>query len=160
MELEFRPIDRTNYNDCIELSVNENQKKFVAPNQYSLVQAAYEPNLYPLAIYKESQMIGFILYDFDEELNGWSMSRFMIGSSFQNCGFGKQALKQFLLFFKENYPDVLKLYTSAEVDNIAAIELYKRAGFIEGNIFEYEAGGIQYKEIRMMISLEIQEEAK
>lgn len=101
-------------------------------------------------------MIGFILYDFDEELNGWSMSRFMIGSSFQNCGFGKRALKQFLHFFKENYHGVLKLYTSAEVDNMVAIELYKRAGFKEGNIFEYEAGGIQYKEKRMMISLENQ----
>lgn len=157
MKIEFRPIDRTNYNECIELSVNENQKRFVAPNKFSLVQAAYESNLYPLAIYNESQMIGFVLYDFDEELNGWSMSRFMIGSSFQNCGFGKQALKQFLLFFKENYPDVLKLYTSAEVDNMAAIELYKRAGFKEGNIFEYEAGGVQYKEIRMMISLKNQE---
>ena len=157
MNIEFKQIDRTNYNECIELTLNEEQKKFVASNMFSLVQAAYESNLYPLAIYNESQMIGFILYDFDEELNGWSMSRFMIGSSFQNCGFGKQALKQFLLFFKENYPDVLKLYTSAEVDNMTAIELYKRAGFKEENIFEYEAGGIQYKEIRMMISLENQE---
>jgi len=52
---------------------------------------------------------------------------------------------------------VLKLYTSAEVDNMTAIELYKRAGFKEGNIFEYEAGGVQYKEIRMMISLKNQE---
>lgn len=157
MEIRFRPIDRANYNECIALSVSENQKRFVAPNQFSLVQAAYEPNLYPLAIYNGSQMIGFILYDFDEELDGWSMSRFMIGSPYQNCGFGKQALKQFLLFFKEKYPDVLKLYTSAEVDNITAIELYKRAGFKEGNIFEYEAGGNQYKEMRMMISLENQE---
>ncbi len=156
MKIEFRPIDRTNYNECIELSVNENQKRFVAPNQYSLVQAAYEPNLYPLAIYNDSQMIGFILYDFDEELNGWSMSRFMIGSSFQDCGYGKQALKQFLLFFKENYTEVSTLYTSAEVDNKVAIELYKKAGFKEGNIFEYEAGGNHYKEIRMMISLENQ----
>ncbi len=156
MDIKFRPIDRTNYNECIELSVDENQKRFVAPNQYSLVQAAYEPNLYPLAIYNESQMIGFILYDFDEELNGWSMSRFMIGSSFQNCGYGKQALKQFLLFFKENYHEVSTLYTSAEVDNKVAIALYKKAGFKEGNIFEYEAGGNHYKEIRLMISFENQ----
>ena len=156
MKIEFRPIDRTNYIECIELSVNENQKSYVAPNQFSLVQAAYEPNMYPLAIYNESQMIGFILYDYDEELNGWSMSRFMIGSSFQNCGFGKQALKQFLLFFREKYPDVLKLYTSVEVDNKVAIELYKSVGFKEGNRFEYVAGGVQYKEIRMILSLENQ----
>ncbi len=155
MEIEFRPIDKTNYNECIALSVDENQKRFVAPNQFSLVQAAYEPNLYPLAIYNKSQMVGFILYDFDEELNGWSMSRFMIGSSYQNFGFGKQALKQFLLFFKDKYPNVSTLYTSAEVDNVVAIALYKKAGFKEGYIFEYEAGGIQYKEIRMMLSFDM-----
>ncbi len=157
MQIEFRPIDRTNYNECIELNVSENQKRFVAPNQFSLVQAAYEPNLYPLAIYNESQMIGFILYDFDVDLNGWSMSRFMIGSSFQNCGFGKQALKQFLVYFKEKYPDVTKLYTSAEVDNKVAISLYKKAGFQEGDIFQYEVGGNQYTEIRMILSLEDKE---
>lgn len=153
MKIELRPINQGNYNECIELSVNESQKRFVAPNQYSLVQAAYEPNLYPLAIYKNRQMIGFILYDFDEEIMGWSMSRFMIGESYQNCGFGKEALKQFLIFFKENYPHILKIYTSAEIDNTKAIELYKKAGFIEGNVFEYKVGGINYREIRMVKSL-------
>lgn len=160
MEITFRPIDRSSYNACIDLKVNEDQKRFVAPNIYSLVQAAYEPNLYPLAIYDESQMIGFILYDFDEELNGWSMSRFMIGSSFQNCGYGKQALKQFLSYFKEKYPDVTKLYTSAEVDNEVAISLYKKAGFQEGEVFEYEAGGERYREIRMVLLLKDQEKAE
>ncbi|MGB4984156.1 MAG: GNAT family N-acetyltransferase [Erysipelotrichaceae bacterium] len=153
MKLKFCSIDRTNYNDCIELSVNEDQKKFVASNQYSLVQAAYEPDLYPLAIYNEDKMIGFVLYDFDEELNGWSMSRFMIDINYQNCGFGKQALDQFLNYFKMNYPDVDKIYTSAEIDNEVAISLYKKAGFKEGNVFEYDAGGNHYKEVRMILSL-------
>lgn len=152
MTIEFRSIDQSNYNECIELRVNESQEKFVAPNQYSLVQAAYEPNLYPLAIYNQSQMIGFILYDFDEEIKGWSMSRFMIADSYQNRGFGKQALTQFLNFFKESYPQVLKLYTSAEVENTKAIELYKRAGFKEGDVFEYESGGVIYTQIRLLKS--------
>lgn len=45
MNIEFRQIDRTNYNECIDLSLSEEQKKFVAPNMFSLVQAAYEPDL-------------------------------------------------------------------------------------------------------------------
>lgn len=53
MNIEFRKIDRSNYNECIELKISEDQKRFVASNMYSLVQAAYEPNLYPLGIYKE-----------------------------------------------------------------------------------------------------------
>lgn len=152
MEIEFRSIDQTNYIECIELSVSENQAGYVAPNQFSLVQAAYEANLYPLAIYNKSQMVGFILYDFDEELKGWSMSRFMIGASFQGKGFGKAALKQFLKFFTESYPTVSRLYTSAAVDNDTAIGLYKRAGFKEGDVFEYESSGVHYKEIRLMAS--------
>ncbi|MCY6356330.1 GNAT family N-acetyltransferase [Clostridium sp. ZS2-4] len=88
MNIEFKQIDRTNYNECIELSLNEEQKKFVAPNMFSLVESAYEPNLYPLGIYNDGKMVGFILYDFDVELDGWSMSRFMVDVKYQNQGFG------------------------------------------------------------------------
>ena len=84
MNIELRRIDRNNYNECIELKISEDQKRFVASNMYSLLQAAYEPNLYPLGIYKDNKMVGFILYDFDDELNGWSMSRFMIDKKYQN----------------------------------------------------------------------------
>lgn len=152
MKIEFRSIDRTNYNECIGLDVDDSQKKFVASNQFSLVQAADEPDLYPLAIYNEEQMIVF-LYDFDEELNGWSMSRFMIDTAFQNRGFGTQALTQFIAYFKKKHPNVHRLYTSAEVENAVAISLYKKAGFKEGEVFEYEAHGNRYTEKRMIISL-------
>jgi diamine N-acetyltransferase len=153
MKIEFRPIDRTSYNECIDLKVAENQKRYVASNAYSLVQAAYEPNLYPLGIYHDSVMIGFILYDYDDELQGWSMSRFMIDSSYQGRGYGTAALKVFLDYFKEQYPNERKLYTSAEVDNEVAICLYEKLGFKKGDVFEYEAGGNKYVEIRMLLSL-------
>lgn len=153
MKIELRQIDRTNYMECIELTVSEEQKMYVASNQFSLVQAAYEPNLYPLGIYSEDQMVGFILYDLDEELGGWSMSRFMIGTDFQNRGFGKQALKEFIAYFKAGHPEVKLLYTSAETDNSAAISLYTKAGFEQKEEFEYEFGGNRYREIRMILSL-------
>ena len=70
MDISFRKIDKTNYEACVLLKVAEEQKHFVASNAYSLVQAAYEDNLYPLAIYNDEEMIGFILYDYDDELNG------------------------------------------------------------------------------------------
>ena len=54
MNIEFKQIDRTNYNECIELNLSEEQKRFVAPNIFSLVQAAYEPHLYPLGIYNDN----------------------------------------------------------------------------------------------------------
>lgn len=153
MKITLRPIDRSNYNQCIRLKVRDDQKDFVAPNEYSLVQAAYEPDLYPLGIYDGNEMVGFILYDFDEEINGWSMSRFMIDESLQGRGYGKAAIKEFIRFFKEKYPNERKIYTSAEVDNHIAIYLYESIGFVKGEVFSYEFYGKAYHEVRMVLNL-------
>ena len=48
--MEFRKIDRSNYGECMELTVDDSQKDFVADNKQSLVEAAYEENLYTLGI--------------------------------------------------------------------------------------------------------------
>lgn len=152
MNIEFRAIDRSNYNQCINLKISEEQKRFVAPNILSLVQSAYEPNLYPLGVYKNDEIVGFILYDFDDELNGWSMSRFMIDEKFQNQGIGKVALNKFIEFFIEKYGHI-QLYTSAEVDNAVAIKLYESVGFEKKEAFEYEVDGVNYKEFRMIAKL-------
>ena len=95
-KIKFRDIDKSNYNECISLRVGEHQKNYVASNMYSLVQASYEDGLYPLGIFNEDEMIGFLLYDYDEELNGWSFSRFMIDIKYQNKGFGRKALEKFI----------------------------------------------------------------
>ena len=77
--MEFRKIDKSNYWDCISLQVDESQQHFVADNTRSLVEAAFEDGLYTLGVYHDEVMVGFILYDYDETIPGWSMSRFMIG---------------------------------------------------------------------------------
>lgn len=152
MNIEFKEIDRSNYNECINLKISEEQKRFVASNIFSLVQAAYEPNFYPLGIYKDNKMVGFILYDFDYDINGWSMSRFMIDESYQNQGIGKIALKKFLELFVNKYGH-LKLYTSAEVDNKVALAMYEKAGFEKKEVFEYEFEGKKHTEHRMIAQL-------
>lgn len=152
MEIELKPIDKTNYNDCIKLKLHENQQNFVAPNIVSLVQAAYEPNLFPLGVYYNNIMVGFILYDLDSELNAWSMSRFMIDINYQNKGIGTSALKIFLEFFVKKHGHI-PLYTSAEVENYIAISLYEKMGFKRKEPFEYEVDGKKYKEIRMLLQL-------
>jgi diamine N-acetyltransferase len=97
-------------------------------------------------------MVGFILYDFDEELNGWSMSRFMIDVNYQNKGIGKMALQKFLDFFIKKYGH-LQLYTSAAVDNQIAAALYEKFGFEKKEEFEYEVSGKKHKEFRMIVQL-------
>lgn len=152
MNINFREIDKSNYSTCISLKVGEHQTNYVASNAFSLVQAFYEEELYPLAIYNDDEMVGFLLYDYDEELGGWSFSRFMIDIKHQNRGIGSKALEKFLDFFHNKFPNQ-NLYTSVEIDNEIAIKLYEKYGFNKKNSFEYKVEDITYKEFRMLKEL-------
>ncbi|MDO4925331.1 MAG: GNAT family N-acetyltransferase [Turicibacter sp.] len=149
MSINFREIDKTNYNECIMLKVGDHQIHYVASNAFSLAQAAYEEELYPLGIYNYNEMVGFLLYDYDKELKGWSFSRFMIDINCQNKGYGTIALKKFLEFFHNKFPHE-SLYTSVEIDNKIAIKMYENFGFKKLNSFEYKIEEKIYREFRMI----------
>ncbi|MEW9080758.1 GNAT family N-acetyltransferase [Terrisporobacter glycolicus] len=149
MNINFREIDKSNYNTCINLKVADHQKDYVTSNAISLVQAFYEEELYPIGIYNNEEMVGFILYDYDKELEGWSFSRFMIDINHQNKGYGSKALEKFLEFFHNKYEEE-NLYTSVEIDNDVAMKLYEKYGFNKKNSFEYKIGNTVYKEFRML----------
>lgn len=149
MNINFKEIDKSNYNTCINLKVADHQKDYVTSNAISLVQAFYEEELYPIGIYDNEEMVGFILYDYDKELEGWSFSRFMIDINHQNKGYGSKALEKFLEFFHNKYEEE-NLYTSVEIDNDVAMKLYEKYGFNKKNSFEYKIGNTVYKEFRML----------
>ena len=149
MNINFREIDKSNYNICINLKVGDHQKDYVASNAISLVQAFYEEELYPIGIFNDEEMVGFILYDYDKELEGWSFSRFMIDINHQNKGYGSKALEKFLEFFHNKYEEE-NLYTSVEIDNKVAMKLYEKYGFNKKDSFEYKIGNTVYKEFRML----------
>lgn len=150
--MEFREIDRSNYWDCMLLTVDSSQEGFVADNKRSLVEAAYEDGLYTLGIYHEETMVGFILYDYDETFPGWSMSRFMIGKQFQGKGYGKQAALAFIDYFKKRH-SADKLYISVSLENTAARKLYASIGFEERKEVEYTFLSMQFREIQMVKEL-------
>ena len=150
--MEFRAIDKSNYWDCISLTVADSQAGFVADNKQSLVEAAYEDGLYTLGIYHEETMVGFVLYDYDDTFPGWSMSRFMIGKQFQGRGYGKQAVRDFLVYFKQKH-HADKLYISVSLDNIVARRMYASLGFSELKEVEYTFVGKQFREMQMVKEL-------
>lgn len=150
--MEFREIDKSNYWDCISLTIDDGQEGFVADNKQSLVEAAYETGLYTLGIYIEETMIGFILYDYDETFPGWSMSRFMIGKQFQGKGYGKQSAIEFIEHFKAKH-NADKLYISVSLENIVARKMYSSIGFTEIKEVEYTLGDRHYREMQMVKAL-------
>lgn len=150
--MEFRRIDKSNYWDCMALTIDESQEGFVADNKQSLVEAAFEDGLYTLGIYHEETMIGFVLYDYDDILQGWSMSRFMIGKQFQRKDYGKQAAIAFLDYFKRKH-NADKLYISVSLENTVARKMYASIGFKEIQKIEYTFLGMQFKEMQMVKEL-------
>lgn len=150
--MEFREIDKSNYWDCISLTIDDGQEGFVADNKQSLVEAAYETGLYTLGIYLEETMIGFILYDYDETFPGWSMSRFMIGKQFQGKGYGKQSAIEFIEYFKSKH-NADKLYISVSLENMVARKMYSSIGFTEIKEVEYTLGDRHYREMQMVKAL-------
>lgn len=150
--MEFRKIDKSNYQACMALTVEESQAHFVANNTRSLVEAAYEDGLYALGIYSENTMVGFVLYDYDDSFPGWSMSRFMIGRQYQGRGYGKKAVLEFLDYFKRQH-HAGRLYISVSVENAVARKMYSDIGFQEIREVEYAFSGMHFKEMQMVKEL-------
>ena len=140
MRITLRPIDDTNREAVLALSVREDQP-FVAPNDVSLRQAA-ETNeerpgvARPFAIFADDQLVGFCMFAFapearDPEDRYW-LWRFMIDKSEQDKGYGQAALAEIIHYFRENGAD--RLYLSTEPENERGLHVYHKAGFRENGI--------------------------
>lgn len=151
-KMEFKEIDKSNYWECMALTVDDSQAGFVADNKQSLVEAAYEEGLYVLGIYHKETMIGFVLYDYDDTFPGWSLSRFMIGKQFQGNGYGKQAVRAFLDYFKKKH-NADKLHISVSLENTVARRMYSSIGFIEIKEVEYTFLNKHFREMQMVKEL-------
>ncbi|MGH4123790.1 MAG: GNAT family N-acetyltransferase [Clostridium sp.] len=145
MELTFKKIEKDNWEECVELSVTEKQKDYVAANWYSILQGKFEEEIYPLCIYDGEVMAGFIMYDLDPDTKRMEMSRLMIDQKYQGKGYGKMAVLKLLDLIKEKYGNI-KFYTSIEPKNIVAQKLYESLGF-------KKTGEIMWDEEVMVIQL-------
>ncbi|MBO8463541.1 MAG: GNAT family N-acetyltransferase [Firmicutes bacterium] len=148
----FKEITKNNYLDVINLRLATHQAGFVTDNATSLVEAIYEEGLYTRAIYNDKTLIGFLLFDYDLEIPGWSLSRFMIDSQYQYKGFGKEAIKKFLEYIEKTF-FIKELYVSIELNNPIALHLFHSLGFKDIKKITYTFGGETYHEMQMKIQL-------
>ncbi|GKX28291.1 diamine N-acetyltransferase [Vallitalea longa] len=138
MNLIFKEINGDNWEECIKLKVFKDQEEFVADNSYSILQSIYEKNLFPLAVYDGDTMVGFTMYEIDEEDNSMGMCRLMVDRKYQKKGYGRATVLKLLDFVKEKYGKT-PFYTSFEPENIIADKLYESVGFVKtGEVFEGE----------------------
>lgn len=137
-EIELKPVTRELWYDCVCLQVDQSQKHFVAANSFSLAQAAYEPELYPYAIYAKENLVGFLMYGYDSDIKMWGLCRLMIDRRYQKNGYGRAALEQLFQMVTKKLGQV-QFFTSYEPDNEVAGKLYASLGFVDtGKIIEGE----------------------
>ena len=122
-------VSKSNWEECLALSVLERQKDFVAPNYESILISKFEENCYPLCIYNGGTMVGFLMYDIDADTKRWELSRMMIDKRFQGNGYGKEALRILLELISRVIGNV-DFYTSTAPENADMKHLISGQGFV------------------------------
>lgn len=145
MNLQYKAIDEENWEDVYNLEVNEEQKEFVAPNGYSIIEAFYDEEHTPLALYDGEELIGFAMYDMCIEEDRLTIVRFMIHKDFQGKGYGKAGMVLMCELLKEKFGS-RPCYLSFEPENTVADKLYASIGF-------EKTGELVYDEIEAVKSL-------
>ena len=163
--IHLEKIVYENYRDVLKLHVSKEQEKFVADNEWSLVNAYItlmdgEP-IFTFAIYNDETIVGFIMMGYDDDWSGeeredWLNSpeykeyngkkyyyiwRFMIGEEYQNKGYGREAFKKALEFLRTKpCGDAEYIVLSYEPENVVAKKLYASFGFEEKFIKYFHEG--------------------
>ena len=144
--LRLEQVNGKNVWDILKLTVEENQKNFVANNDISIIEAytAITANGYafPFGIYENETPVGFLMIGFDIDdywddapsiaKGNYNLWRLMIDKACQGRGFGKQAV-QLALDYIKTFPCGKAEYCwlSYEPENEAARQLYRLFGFSE-----------------------------
>lgn len=132
-EIRIIPLDADNWETAAGLTLRPDQVEFVAPNVFSIAESRFHPELQPHAIYAGDEMVGFAMYARNPMDDQYWIYRFMIDQRFQRRGYGLRAFEMLvrLIFALPNAPEINISYDD---NNEPARQLYRRAGFIEGEM--------------------------
>lgn len=141
MSLSIQPVTKSNWQALTKLEVRADQKNFVAPNVYSILESHYgydEPDgsghwdMFPYGIYDGEAPVGFFMYGYNfsnQEFEAFII-RLMVDQSHQGRGYGKFGMQQMLDIFGQD-ERICNVGISYEPDNEVARKLYASLGFVE-----------------------------
>lgn len=140
MPVTLRKVTQENWRSVARLEVAEDQRHFVAPNVYSLAEAAYDPGLTPVAVYAGETLVGFALYTHEPFPGDWTFTRtsyqgelgilrLMVDKQYQGKGYGRQAM-QILIEQMRQLPGGHAIILNFAPANEGARRLYERLGFV------------------------------
>ena len=146
MTVTLKEIDRENFKQCVKLEVNEGQKDFVATNVFSIAQSKVEPTYNVRAVYDGEEMVGFVMYGWDEEEGCHCLARLMIDKNQQGKGYGRAATEAVIERLRAE-PGCKQIVLSVNPANKGAQALYESLGFVK-------TGEVAYGEEVMRLKFE------
>jgi diamine N-acetyltransferase len=129
MSIRLGKITRENWYECSRLAVRAEQSKFVNSNLLCIAEVQFHPGWGAYAIYYEEQMVGFVMYEDDEDQDEWWISALMIAADHQGKGYGKTAVQ--VLFPILMQKGCTSIWVGYADDNLAARVLFIGLGFKE-----------------------------
>ncbi|WP_339324664.1 GNAT family N-acetyltransferase [Paenibacillus sp. FSL W8-0194] len=132
--ISLRSIDRTNWEECIQLKPKPEQQQFIASNLYSIAEAQFLPGFVTRAIYVDEILIGFSMYGLDPDDGNYWIYRFMIDERFQGRGYGKDAMQLIIREIESKHDRTNVIFLGYQPDNEGARKLYAKVGFKEVGI--------------------------
>lgn len=145
MNIHLESVTRDNWENAIKLTVHKEQKTFVPSVSVSLAKIYIKPDgdhveYIPFAIYNEEEMIGFIMFAYEENTTDmYWINGFLIDEKFQGNGFGRAALHEMVKWIHNKFSICNQIRLTVNKDNLSAKQLYKNFGFKPtGDIYSEE----------------------
>ncbi|MGN1343024.1 MAG: GNAT family N-acetyltransferase [Traorella sp.] len=145
--IHFQEISEDNFDAIIHMKRPEGEH-FVASNAVSLAQAWLYRNdgdVFPLAIYHDDEVVGFVLLEEDLEEERLDLWRIMIAYEYEGHGYGSEAIKRVIEYAKES-KKYKKMFLLCANENVKARHIYDKLGF-------QPTGEICYGDIQMSLTL-------
>ena len=131
-------ITEDNWLEAAALTVNETQRKFVAPAAGIIARGYVYRNCNGkvFIIENDGSMVGLALVrEFTDEPLGYDLQQFMIDSRYQGKGYGTAALRLILdELRRENHYGHVELCVKKE--DAAAIHVYEKCGFTDSGYID------------------------
>ena len=123
------------------LRARPEQDGFVSPPARTLPDAEQCPGSEPMAILLGEAVVGYYRIEHSarsltgrgDEANALGLRSFQLGAAWQGRGLGALAMDALLADLALRHPQARRMLLTVSCANAAALALYLRAGFVDGN---------------------------
>jgi diamine N-acetyltransferase len=127
--VDLRAVDEGNWRACAAIRPGPGQERFVAPVAWYLCLCHYGQTWRPLAIYRDGDLVGYVMWGVDPEDGSYWIGGLIIDASRQGEGTGRAAIIALLERFRD--AGAVEAALSYQPDNERARTLYASLGFRE-----------------------------